>query len=125
MVIWCILFWIRQGAFWFWGHHRSLRDLMEQADPPLPPDEATGTEKMRHRLRTAAGKAKYALRKQTVEPVFGIIKSVMGFRHFLLRGRAKVSLEWTLVTLAYNFKRLFRLLQLARSLNQGGVPALA
>jgi len=107
------------------GHHRRLCDLMQQADAPLPPDNATGTEKMRHRLRTAAGKAKYALRKQTVEPVFGIIKSVMGFRRFLLRGRLKVSLEWTLVTLAYNFKRLFRLVQLARSPNQGGAPVLA
>jgi len=104
------------------GHHRSPSDLMERADPPLPPEDATGTERMRHRLRTAAGKAKYALRKQTVAPVFGIIKSVMGFRRFLLRGRLKVSLEWTLVTLAYNFKRLFRLVQRAHRPNQG-VPA--
>jgi transposase len=101
------------------GHHRSVSDLMEKADPPLPPEDATWMEKMRQRLQTAAGKAKYALRKQTVEPVFGIIKSVMGFRQFLLRGRSKVSLEWTLVTLAYNFKRLFRLVQTMRSPNQG------
>ena len=53
----------------------------------------------------------YALRKQTVEPVFGIIKEVMGFRRFMLRGKAKVSLEWTLVTLAYNFRRLYRLIR--------------
>ena len=107
------------------GHHRSVSDLMEKADPPLPPEDATGMEKMRQRLRTAAGKAKYALRKQTVEPVFGIIKSVMGFRQFLLRGRSKVSLEWTLVTLAYNFKRLFRLVQMTHSPNQGLSLALA
>lgn len=99
------------------GHHRSVSDLLEQADPPFPPDTATVTEKMTQRLRTAAGKAKYALRKQTVEPVFGIIKSVMGFRHFFLRGWAKASLEWTLVALAYNFKRLARLVQMMRSPN--------
>ena len=64
---------------------------------------------MRHRLQTAAGKALYKLRQQTVEPVFGIIKSVLGFRQFGLRGRAKVALEWTLVCLAYNLKRLHRL----------------
>lgn len=51
----------------------------------------------------------YALRKQTVEPVFGIIKSVMGFRQFLLRGLAKVSGEWDLVALAYNCKRFWSL----------------
>lgn len=94
------------------GHHRTVADLIPQPDPPAPPASASVAEIMRHRLRTAAGKAKYALRKQTVEPVFGIIKAVLGFRRFLLRGKAKVSLEWTLVTLAYNFKRLFRLVQL-------------
>ncbi len=52
------------------------------------------SEVMKHRLKTAAGRAKYKLRQQTVEPVFGIIKSVLGFRQFLLRGREKVALEW-------------------------------
>jgi transposase len=106
------------------GHHRSVSDLLEPSEPPLPPEKATITEQMRYRLRTAAGKAKYAQRKQTVEPVFGIIKSVMRFRQFLLRGLAKVSLAWTLVTLAYNFKRLFRLVQLSR-IHQGGAPVVA
>jgi hypothetical protein len=50
-------------------------------------------ETMKHRLQTAAGKAKYKLRQQTVEPIFGIIKSVLGFRQFLLRGKEKVGLE--------------------------------
>ena len=61
------------------------------------------------RLATTAGKEKYQLRQQTVEPVFGIIKSVLGFRRFLLRGVEKVNLEWTLVCAAYNLKRLHRL----------------
>jgi hypothetical protein len=61
---------------------------------------------MAHRLKTPAGRATYALRKQTVEPVFGIIKSVMGFRQFSLRGLKKVSGEWTLVCLAWNLKRM-------------------
>ena len=61
---------------------------------------------MREKLQTDAGRRLYAKRKQTVEPVFGIIKHVMGFRQFLLRGLAKVSGEWELVCLAYNVKRL-------------------
>ena len=64
---------------------------------------------MRHRLKTTAGKTLYKLRQQTVEPVVGIIKAVLGFRQFHLRGLAKVALEWTLVCLAYNLKRLHRL----------------
>ena len=74
---------------------------------------ASAKERMAHRLRTASGRALYKLRKQTVEPVFGIIKEVMGFRRFRLRGRAKVALEWTLVCLSYNLKRLFVLKNLA------------
>ena len=61
---------------------------------------------MKHRLKTPAGKALYARRKTTVEPVFGLIKAVMGFRRFSLRGLAKVTGEWLLVCLAYNLKRL-------------------
>ena len=64
---------------------------------------------MVHRLKTKEGKEKYKKRKETVEPVFGIIKSVLGFRQFLLRGLEKVNPEWDLVTLAYNFKRLYKL----------------
>ncbi|GMV02404.1 MAG: hypothetical protein AMXMBFR59_41710 [Rhodanobacteraceae bacterium] len=61
---------------------------------------------MKHRLRTRDGRAAYALRKQTVEPVFGIIKSVMRFRQFMLRGLANARHEWTLVCLAWNLKRM-------------------
>jgi len=61
---------------------------------------------MVHRLKAPAGRATYAPRKRTVEPVFGIIKSVMGFRQFLPRGRDNVQNEWTLVCLAWNLKRM-------------------
>ena len=61
---------------------------------------------MKAKLETEDAKAKYKLRKQTVEPVFGIIKSVLGFRRFSLRGLKKVKSEWTLLALAYNCKRM-------------------
>lgn len=64
---------------------------------------------MKAKLETDEAKARYRLRKQTVEPVFGIIKNVMGFRAFRLRGFDKVKTEWTLVALAYNCKRMARL----------------
>jgi hypothetical protein len=60
------------------------------------------------RLKTPAGRALYALRKGTVEPVFGILKQVMGFRQFSLRGLAPVWGEWHLATLAWTVKRLHR-----------------
>ena len=91
------------------SHHRSVADLEARPEPEPPAAGASVQEVMRHRLQTAAGKTIYKLRQQTVEPVFGIIKSVLGFRQFHLRGREKVSLEWTLVCLAYNLKRLHRL----------------
>ena len=91
------------------GHHRRVADLEQRAEPALPAGGASVGEVMRYRLRTKAGRALYKLRQQTVEPVFGIIKEAMGFRQFLLRGMEKAGLEWTLVCLAYNFKRLHRL----------------
>jgi transposase len=90
-------------------HGRSVTQLEKRADPEEPAADAPFAERMRHRTATAAGRALYGLRKQTVEPVFGIIKEAMGLRRFMLRGLAKVSLEWDLVCLAYNLKRLHRL----------------
>jgi hypothetical protein len=60
-------------------------------------------------LESQTGRALYTLRRQTVEPVFGIIKAVLGFTGFSLRGQAKVAGEWNLVALAYNCKRLHKL----------------
>ena len=85
-------------------HHPGWR---ERHSEPLPlPTDATPMQAMAHKLKTKAGRAAYALRKQTVEPVFGIIKSVMGFRQFLLRGLAGARGEWSLVCLAWNLKRM-------------------
>ena len=91
------------------GHHRSVADLEVKSEPQAPAPGASLKEVMRHRLKTTAGKQLYKLWQQTVEPVFGIIKAALGFRQFRLRGQLKVSLEWTLVCLAYNLKRLHRL----------------
>jgi transposase/IS5 family transposase len=85
-------------------HHSDWKQRFGEPQP-LPPG-ATPVETMKHKLKTRAGKAAYALRKQTVEPVFGILKSVMGFRQFLLRGLENVRNEWTLVCLAWNLKRM-------------------
>jgi len=68
---------------------------------------------MKEKIETETGRALYSRRKQTVEPVFGVIKAAMGFRQFLLRGLDKVRGEWQLVTMAYNFKRLWNLQMLA------------
>ena len=86
-------------------HHPSWRERF--AAPPPAPENPTPVEAMAWRLRTPQGKQLYGLRKQTPEPVFGIIKSVMGFRQFLLRGLDKVRGEWSLVTMAWNIKRMF------------------
>jgi transposase len=86
-------------------HHPPLSERF--ADMPPPPENPTRVEAMAHRLKTARGRDLYALRKQTPEPVFGIIKSVMGFRQFMLRGIDLVRGEWRLVTMAWNIKRLF------------------
>ena len=85
-------------------HHPGWRERHSEPSP-LPAD-ATPMQVMAHKLKTKAGRAVYALRKQTVEPVFGIIKSVMGFGQFSLRGLNKVSGEWALVCLAWNVKRM-------------------
>lgn len=88
-------------------HHKGVAYLEKKEDPEPPAADAPFSEVMRYRTRTKDGREKYKLRKQTVEPVFGIIKEAIGFRQFHLRGLEKVNIEWTLVTLSYNFKRLF------------------
>ena len=87
------------------AHHVSLDERFAPAPPP--PENPTPLEAMSHRLKTPEGKKRYALRKQIPEPVFGIIKSALGFRQFLLRGLDNVRGEWSLVTMAWNLKRMF------------------
>lgn len=89
------------------NHHPSLSERFAGAPPA--PENPTPVEAMAHRLKTPEGKALYAKRKCTPEPVFGIIKSAMGFRQFLLRGLENVQGEWSLVTTAWNVKRMFNL----------------
>jgi UDP-glucose 4-epimerase len=64
---------------------------------------------MEHRLKTPEGRKIYGQRKARIEPVFGIIKHVMGFRQFLLRGYNAAGGEWNLVCCAYNLKRMHRM----------------
>lgn len=90
-------------------HHRCWQDYFkEQAAPP--PTDATPKEKMAYKLQTEIGKAIYGLRKCTVEPVIGIIKEILGFRQFSLRGLLKAAGEWNLVCIGFNLKRLHTLL---------------
>jgi len=85
-------------------HHPHWQQRFTEPAPLVA--DASPMQTMVHRLSTIAGKAAYAIRKQTVEPVFGIIKSVMGFRQFSLRGKRLVTGEWNLVCLAWNVKRM-------------------
>lgn len=92
-------------------HHPPLWDRFKE--PPPLPENADPVTRMKHRLQTSAGKKLYAQRKVTSEPVFGIIKAVMGFRRFQLRGFEAVTGEWNLVCMAYNIKKLHRLTQIS------------
>lgn len=86
------------------AHHLPLAERFgPDAPEPVTDDPVV---KMAWRLKTQTGCALYATRKATVEPVFGIIKQAMGFRQFLLRGLVAAAGEWTLVTLAFNLKRM-------------------
>jgi len=76
-------------------------------DPAPLPADAEPIDKMRNKLKSIEGRKVYAQRKSTVEPVFGIVKHVLGFRQFFLRGLEAVSGEWTLVSTAWNIKRMF------------------
>jgi transposase len=91
------------------SHHEALAERLAPVPDAPPNPDAMGA--MQHRLKTKEGKALYAQRKTTSEPVFGVIKEVMGFRRFLLRGLEAVQGEWRLVCLAFNLKRLFVLQQ--------------
>ena len=85
--------------------------------PPAPrgriPRDLSPRDRMRRKLRTKRGRKRYALRMETVEPVFGQIKAGRGFRQFLLRGLEKVNAEWSLICTGHNLLKLFRCGRLA------------
>ena len=89
------------------AHYPPLAERLSHAAPLA--EDASAVARMKHRLRTPEGREVYATRKCTVEPTFGIIKSVLGFRQFLLRGLQSVQDEWALVCIGWNLKRLHRL----------------
>lgn len=91
------------------GHRRDWQDYFAPQEPPPLAPGASLREQMAHKLHTALGRAIYRRRKCSVEPVFGIIKEVLGFRQFSLRGLGKAAGEWCLVCLAYNLKRFHSL----------------
>ena len=89
-------------------HNTYLQDMLEDG-PPSEDEPVTVLERMQKKLNSNEGRSIYKKRKQTVEPVFGIIKEILGFRRFSLRGKEQTDNEWSLVCTAYNLKRLFNL----------------
>lgn len=88
-------------------HNQTWKERF--SEPEGPSEEESGLEAMAHRLETREGKDFYGRRKGTAEPIFGIVKEVMGIRQFLLRGLEKVRGEWALIRCAFNLKRMHRL----------------
>lgn len=89
------------------AHNQWLDQQLAKQEPEPPGEPATPSMQMSHKLKTEIGRATYRLRKMTVEPVFGIIKEIMGFRRFSFSGQAAINGEWFLVCSAFNLKRLF------------------
>jgi transposase len=94
-------------------HNEKLQTRIEGAGPE--PEEGAGVvERTAHKLRTESGRKEYGKRKGVSEPVFGIIKKIMGYGSFLTRGLLNVQKEWTLICMGYNLKRLFTLFSLKK-----------
>lgn len=89
------------------SHHPSLLEQFMDNRDVSPPDPDDAVACMQYDLQGKEGREIYAKRKCTVEPVFGIIKNVLGFRQFSMRGLKKVQGEWQLVCMAWNIKRMF------------------
>ena len=95
--------------------------VLEPAPRGRMPEGLSVRNRMRRKLRTKRGRDRYALRMETVEPVFGQIKQGRGFRQFLLRGLAKVNREWLLICAGHNLLKLFRFGQMPAG-NPCGFP---
>ena len=89
-------------------HYWDVVERFKPAEADEVPCE-TPSARTRQRLRTKAGREIFSKRKCTIEPVFGVIKAVMGFRQFLFRGLRLVRYEWKLVCMAWNLKRLHKI----------------
>ena len=111
--------------------HAEAKELGRKYDFRPPPEEKEKKNQirsefvleMKERMRQEEARRKYRARKQSVEPVFGIMKKCMGFTQFHLRGIEKVSGEWNLLALAYNFKRLWNLINESKRINGHAKPA--
>lgn len=88
-------------------HNSFLDTVFNHKDEPTT--GRSPVDKMNQILKSEKGSHIYKKRKQTVEPVFGIIKEVLGFRRFSLRGEQETDSEWSLICTAYNLKRMFKL----------------
>ena len=93
------------------AHNRTgLTTFVHRPRPrPSGASQNHGRVEMKVKLETEDGKNRYKQRKQTVGPVFGIIKAAIGFVRFHLRGLGNVANEWRLIALTYNCRRLARL----------------
>lgn len=92
------------------GREHHAGGLGRFREPPPLREDASAKDRMQHRLRTKQGREIYGQRKATIEPRFGNIKSVHGFRQFSLRGHEKVSGEWQIMGTSYNLKRMHTLI---------------
>ena len=107
-------------SFMLWAWTRSSRrsrpataEWFRRRPEVAYPSQLSPRDRMRRKLRTKRGRQRYALRMETVEPVFGQIKQGRGFRQFLMRGLEKVNGEWSLICTGHNLLKLFRLGRLA------------
>jgi transposase len=91
----------RISAYVATGKAKHPAEIKRKVGGPL-------TQAMRTKLKRAAWRSRYRLRKQIVEPVFGQIKQARGFRQFLLRGIEKVKAEWAMICTAHNLTKLAR-----------------
>ena len=90
-------------------HNEPFWERFAQGEQEDSGEPVSADEDMKRRMKTSEGKKLYAKRKSTIEPAFGVIKHVMGFRQFLLRGVGAVQGEWNLVCIGYNLKKMYAL----------------
>ena len=89
--------------------YKRWKGLREQCPPRgRIPHHLNAKERMQRKLQTKRGRRRYALRRQTVEPVFGQIKEAMKFRRFSRRGQEAVQSEWRIICTVHNLLKLWR-----------------